>query len=69
VTTPLNEYLHHMVVLMLVNFCNRSYFKAMGLICVAPYQLFNIYNDQVCVHIYAKRTLLLGLGLWNPGVD
>lgn len=44
-----------MVVLMLVNFCNRSYFKAMGLICVAPYQLLNIYEDQMCVHIYMQK--------------
>lgn len=55
-----------MGVLMLVNFCNCSCSKAVGLIHVTLYQPF-YYLPRT--DGYAKRTILLCLGGCDPGVD
>jgi len=58
-----------MGVLILVNICNCSCFKAVGLICVTLYQPFYyLPSKDVCAYVQ-KKTILLCLGVCDPGVD
>lgn len=58
-----------MDVLILVNICNYSSLKAMGLIHVALYQPF-YYLPRTDVRAYMQeKTILLFLGVCDPGVD
>lgn len=58
-----------MDVLILVNICNYSSVKAMGLIHVALYQPFYyLPRTDVCAYMQ-EQTILLCLGVCDPGVD
>lgn len=69
VTTPLSKYLCYVGVLMLMNICNRSFFKAMGLIHLTLYQHFYyLPRTDVRAHVQ-KKTILLCLWVCDPGID